>query len=60
MPMTYHNGAERQEYRIDVPSYQEQMTAWVEILKAQTRKPLYDFGWYLEHVPDYKLERGNK
>ena len=32
-------------------THDEQMAEWVRILLAQ-RKTLYDFGWYLDHVPE--------
>jgi hypothetical protein len=41
-------------------TYQEQMTAWVEILRRQERRPLYDFGWNLEHVTEPRDKRGNE
>lgn len=37
-------------------SYEEQMAAWVELLGKQP-KTLYDFGWYLEPVPEPNDER---
>jgi len=38
-------------------TYMEQMEACVKILNSLARKPLYDFGWYLEHVPEPNDER---
>jgi len=38
-------------------SYDQQMTEWVKILNGMDRKPLYDFGWSLIHVPEPRDER---
>lgn len=36
--------------------HKNQLDAWTKILQAQPRKPLYDFGWNLEHVAEPRDE----
>ena len=45
----------------DEERHKREMAEWVNIMKNQPRKPLYDFGWNLVHVPEpHDEERINR